>query len=145
MAVLADFGDEDARRPSVGFAEGRDRAARLFEPAAFARRGVDALDRADFGGVPAPGFFQRQGYFADRRLGARRIDGAGEEIAFAAFRQMRELGECCLAGVFIALGPQARELFDLAGAHRRIVDFQYVDLCIRAVNIFVDADDGLLA
>src|SRR5262245_1152835 len=58
MAVLSDLGDEDARRPSIGLAEGAHRAARLIEPVALARRFIYALDRAALGRMPAPGLFQ---------------------------------------------------------------------------------------
>ena len=88
---------------------------------------VDAGDRPDLGAMAAEGLLQRHGDLADGRLGPRRLDRQLEQVALARPPALVRARERLLDRLRIALGLQPRELVDLLGAHRGVVDFEHVD------------------
>ena len=144
VPVLADFGDEDSRSaPFVGLKRrhqlqhARDRAGHADLPL------VDAGERLDLGAMASEHLFQRHRDFTDGRLGACRIDRKRQQVAVAAVRRARERRERFLDRLRVALGLQARELFQLQRTHRGIVHLKYIDWLLFGRAIFVHADDRL--
>ena len=86
--------------------------------------------------------FERGRDFPDRRLGAGRFHGGGEQIA-ALLRRRGETGERRLGLLLVALRLQPCQLLDLAFAHALVVYFQDVDLGVARDLVLVDADDRL--
>ena len=86
VAVLAHLGDEDARAAAVGLLEGRDHARHARDALSVMPDLplVDAGDRLDLRAVAAEHLLQRERDLADRRLGARRVDGELQQVAVAA-------------------------------------------------------------
>ena len=84
MAVLANLGDEQLRRPAIRLAEGGDGMAHALDLVLVLRRcRIDALHRARHRRMAVEHLLERQRDFAHRRLGARGIDGGGEQVALA--------------------------------------------------------------
>jgi hypothetical protein len=54
-----------------------------------------------------------------------------------------EPGECRLASLFVSLGAESLQLFELLFAHGRVVDFEDVDRFLVLEAVGIHADDGL--
>jgi hypothetical protein len=94
--------------------------------------------------MAAEDVFERQRDFADRGLGARRVDGQRQQISIT-LGAFGERVEFRLNLGLVALGAQALQLVDLAGAHRRVFDLEHVDRLLGLRLELVDADHGLRA
>src|SRR6185437_9406465 len=144
VAVLADLGDQDARPAPLVVLELGDA---LLYPLDRIRHAdlppVHARYRLDLGAVAAEHLLQRRRDFADRGLGARRIDGERQQIAVAASGGPRERRQRLVDGFGIALAFQPRQLVELQLAHRAVVDLENVDRRFVRGAIFVDADHRL--
>ena len=84
VAVLAHFGEQDARAAAVVFLEGGGEVAEFLDLGIGSEFGlVNAAHGADDGLVALEGFFERIGNFAECGAGAGGFDGKGEQVAFA--------------------------------------------------------------
>ncbi len=128
VAVLADLGDQDARPAAFVLLEFGDALEHPLDGVRHADLPpVDARDRFDLGLVAAEDLLQRQRNFADRRLGARRVDRERQQVAVAAGGVARQRRKRVGDGLRVALALETAELVDLQLAHRAVIDFQNVD------------------
>src|ERR1700730_9107423 len=100
VAVLAQFGDQHARPPSLVAGKPCDLAlhpAKTFVVLVLAA--IDARDRADLGAVAGEHRFERVGDLADRGPRPHSLDRQFQEVAFAAFRRRGQRCECNAAAL----------------------------------------------
>ncbi|MCY1227896.1 hypothetical protein D9M72_401870 [compost metagenome] len=93
----------------------------------------------------AEGATHRIGNFADGGAGTRRLDGGGQQVAFACQCDLskRRKGLLDLDAVAPTLG--FLDPADLRGAHGAVVDLQNVDRLLVVEAVLVDPNDDLLA
>ena len=167
MPVLADFRDKDAGTPPLVFDKRLDQILDAHDGlragAQFPR--IDAGNCRDPRAMAAKHVFERKGYFADRRLGPRRIDRERQKTGGSA-RAFRQGIKSALNLAGVPLGLQMFELGDLPRANGGRIDFQNlnvfldlgfepvdpdhcvdpaVDACLGLCGRFLDAEFGMPA
>ena len=144
MTVLAQFGNQDARRAAVIFNECSDHIACAGDLRVITSfLGIDARHGFHGGDVATKGGLQRIRDFTDSGLGTRGTHRQFHQVLTAlspfgqGIKRRFDLG-------IIAFRLKASQLFDLTGANLGIVDLQHRNVVSDRVQILVHADHGLL-
>ena len=146
MAVLAQFGDHDART-TAGFGSefldvSLDRFPRFD---AFHNASVNTRDGLVIGAETAEDLLEGIRDFTHRCAQAHGVDGELEQIAFAGFGALRQRGERSIDGRRVARRTNALDAGNLRFAYRHVVDVEDVDFGFLGQLVLVDANDDLLA
>ncbi len=145
VAVLAHLGHQQLGGAALRLGEGPDRGAGPAHARIVpGRPGVDVDDALGRGLVAAEHPLQRQADLSDRRLGPGRFDGEGQQVGAVAGAGGQG-GQGGRGPRLIPFGPEPRQLFDLAFAHRGVVDLQHWHVVGRLRAEAVHADHGLAA
>ena len=146
MAVLAQFGYEDARAAPVRLGKFIGRPPRLVQSRAGSVLGtIDTRNGAHDRLVPLKDFFQGVGDFPERGPRPRGLDGQREQIPLAAGGALRERLQRALRQRIVTLRLDFAQPLDLRVAHGGVIDFQHIELLRFFEAEEIDANNGLLA
>ena len=146
MAILPHLGNENGWRAAIGLLERRNSTFGPLNFLAVARGGhVNTLRHPRLRHMAAPNLLQRQRNFTNGRFGPRRVNGGGQQVSLASFRNTRQAVQHLPGNCEIPLGSEPVQLFNLACLHGRVVNPQDINFNFIIGLIFVHAHNSLFA